>query len=132
MWTAVTVGDVEFYSLTFIQRFETVALDSGEVYEYVFTVLNLDKAIAFFCVEPLNCSFQMNNLLNLSPYTTNILIIHMPRIKSNHTSITSNSDVPGMNGRSDCSSRGAAPAFRIAANSASICGYGSQRSDLSG
>jgi len=40
-------------------------LNCGEMHEYVFAAFNLDEAIAFFCVKPFNCTFQMNNLLKI-------------------------------------------------------------------
>lgn len=64
--SAVALRNVEFYGLAFVQRLEAVALDCGVMNEHVFAVLNLDEAVAFLCVKPLNCSFQCNNLLKMS------------------------------------------------------------------
>jgi hypothetical protein len=61
--TAIACGDVEFDFLAFIQRFETIALNSRVMYEYIVPAINLDETVAFFCVEPFNCTFQVNNLL---------------------------------------------------------------------
>ena len=41
-------------SLALIQRFESLALDSGEMNEYVLSVLTSDETITFFSIEPLN------------------------------------------------------------------------------
>ena len=42
--------------LAFLQRAETVRLDSGEVHEHIFTVLARDESEAFSIVKPLYCS----------------------------------------------------------------------------
>lgn len=45
--------DGEGNFLTFVQRFVTIVLNSGEVYEHVFrTVIRSNKAEAFISVEP--------------------------------------------------------------------------------
>lgn len=75
LWSAVSVGDFEFYFLTFVKSFESVALDCREVYEYVFAAFYGKETITFFCVKPFNCTFQMNNLLKISPSMVNIVII---------------------------------------------------------
>ncbi len=56
LWSAVTFNDVEFYALSFVEGFETVALDSGEVNEYVASAFNFDETVTFFCVKPFYCS----------------------------------------------------------------------------
>jgi len=63
--TTVALSDFELNGLAFVQSFESVALDCGEMYEYVFAAFYLNKAIAFLCVKPFNCTFQMNNLLKI-------------------------------------------------------------------
>src|SRR5215813_339817 len=47
----------EFYSGAFIETSITLRLNCREVYEYVFTVLSLNEAIPFGCIEPLHCTF---------------------------------------------------------------------------
>ncbi len=56
LWSAVAFNDVEFYALSFVEGFETVALDSGEVNEYVASAFNFDETVTFFCVKPFYCS----------------------------------------------------------------------------
>jgi len=49
----LAVFDREFNFLTFFQRFETLVLDSREVYEHVFAAVSWgDKAETFLSVEP--------------------------------------------------------------------------------
>ncbi|MDT3426937.1 hypothetical protein J2Z22_002471 [Paenibacillus forsythiae] len=43
--------------------------------EYVFAAVNLDETVAFFCVKPFYCTFQVNNLLKIPPYMANNYII---------------------------------------------------------
>ena len=54
---AGALGQIIGNGLTLFQSLEAFALDSGEMYEYIRAVLTGDKSIAFFCVEPLNCTF---------------------------------------------------------------------------
>ncbi|AEI46321.1 hypothetical protein KNP414_07835 [Paenibacillus mucilaginosus KNP414] len=56
LWTTVALNYVELYALTFVEGFEAVALDCGEVYEYVAAAFNFDEAETFFCVEPFHCT----------------------------------------------------------------------------
>ncbi|SEJ80520.1 hypothetical protein SAMN04488127_2873 [Bhargavaea ginsengi] len=51
-----TLLNVKRHLLTFVQRFEAVTLDCGEVYEYVVSTFTFDKAKTFFCVKPFNCT----------------------------------------------------------------------------
>ena len=46
--STVALNNVELNSLTFVQCFEAVALDSGEVYENVGTAFNFDETKTFF------------------------------------------------------------------------------------
>ncbi len=46
--STVALNNVELYSLTFVQCFEAVALDSGEVNENVGTAFNFDETETFF------------------------------------------------------------------------------------
>lgn len=75
LWSTVSFNNVEFYALAFVQRFETFALDCGEVYEYIASTFNFDETETFFCVKPFNCTFQVNNLLKIPPSMANIHII---------------------------------------------------------
>lgn len=61
--STVALRNLEFDRLAFIQRLEAFALNRGEMNEYVVAVLYLNEAVAFLCVKPFNCSFQLNNLL---------------------------------------------------------------------
>lgn len=51
---ASTLNDIVGYSLTLFQSLEAIALDSGEMYEYILSILTGDEAIAFLRIEPLN------------------------------------------------------------------------------
>ena len=43
--------------LAFVQRLEAVALNCGEMYEYVLAALIVgDEAVALFCVKPFDCT----------------------------------------------------------------------------
>src|SRR5262245_51035929 len=55
--TLGTARHFELNSGTFVQSSIALRLNRGEVYEYVFTVLPLNEAIPFGCVEPLHCTF---------------------------------------------------------------------------
>src|SRR5262249_46484848 len=55
--TLGTARHFELYSGTFVQTSIALCLNRGEVYEHVFTVLPLNEAIPFGCVEPLHCTF---------------------------------------------------------------------------
>ena len=55
--TPGALGQIIGNGLTLFQSLEAFALDSGEMYEYIRAVLTGDKSIAFFCVEPLYCTF---------------------------------------------------------------------------
>lgn len=46
--STVALNNVELYSLTFVQCFEAVALDCGEVNENVGTAFNFDETKTFF------------------------------------------------------------------------------------
>ena len=52
----VAANNVEFYSLTFVEGLETVALDSGEVNEYIVAAFDGDETIALFAVKPFYCT----------------------------------------------------------------------------
>jgi hypothetical protein len=43
---------IESYGFTFSERFEPFALDGGEMYEYIFTVVLLDESKTLCVVEP--------------------------------------------------------------------------------
>jgi hypothetical protein len=47
-------GNVEFYVVTFIQRFETTGLNSGMVHENIIPRVAPDEAVTLFIVKPLN------------------------------------------------------------------------------
>ena len=51
-----TLGDIELYSLAFLQAAEAATLNRREMYENVFAVLTADKAKTFSVVKPLHCS----------------------------------------------------------------------------
>src|ERR1051326_8797733 len=48
---------LEFHLGAFIQGTVALRLNGREVYEHIFSVLPLDKAIALGCIEPLHCAF---------------------------------------------------------------------------
>ena len=47
----------ELHLGAFVQRAVSLRLNGGEVYEDIFPVLPLDKAVPLGCVKPLHCSF---------------------------------------------------------------------------
>ena len=47
---------IELDLLTFLQAAESIGLDSGEVYEYVLSILAADETITLGVVKPLYCS----------------------------------------------------------------------------
>jgi hypothetical protein len=51
--TLGTTSDFKFNRLAFVQRFVTISLNGGEVYEYVFAGLALDESKALAGVKPL-------------------------------------------------------------------------------
>jgi len=56
LWSAVALNNVELNALAFVKRFEAVAYDCAEMYEYVISAFNFDESEAFLCVKPFNCS----------------------------------------------------------------------------
>jgi hypothetical protein len=53
----LTLHNIKFHFFTFIQGFETFALNGAVVAEDIFfTVVTRDESEALFCVKPLNCS----------------------------------------------------------------------------
>ena len=55
--SAVSFSNVECNGLAFLQSLVAVCYDTGEMYEYVLSVLRVgDEAVALGCVEPLNCA----------------------------------------------------------------------------
>lgn len=52
--TFLALSNFESYLLVFVQCTTTSTVDSAEVNEYVRAIFLLDKAEAFFIVEPLN------------------------------------------------------------------------------
>jgi len=57
-----TVSDFELYTLTFSQSFETIGLDSGEVYEYIFaTIFRSNETESFGLIKPLNVTFNLRH-----------------------------------------------------------------------
>lgn len=58
---AVALNDVELNALAFVQRFESVASDCAEMYEYVISAFNLDETKSFVCVKPFNCTLLHTN-----------------------------------------------------------------------
>ena len=63
LWAARSVNDFKVYFLTFVQGFETIFLNRGEMYEYIATVFSFNKSITFFCTEPLNFTEHKKFLL---------------------------------------------------------------------
>jgi hypothetical protein len=54
------LGDVELYSLAFLQAAEAARLNRREMHEDIFATLTADEAKAFRVVKPLHCScFQL-------------------------------------------------------------------------
>jgi hypothetical protein len=47
-------GNVEFYVITFVQRFETTGLNSGMVHENIIPGIAPDESVALFIVKPFN------------------------------------------------------------------------------
>jgi len=74
------LSNIELNFLAFFQCFEAFALDRGEMNEYVVSTIDLNESVAFFCVKPFNCTFQVNNLLKISPSVANIKIIPPPAL----------------------------------------------------
>lgn len=63
--TFLTVLNFELNVLTFSQSFETITLDSGEVYEHIFAAISRsNEAKTFRLVEPLNLTFNLCHLKN--------------------------------------------------------------------
>jgi hypothetical protein len=61
----LAVLNFELNALAFGQGFETIALDSGEVYEHIFaTVSRSNEAKTFRLVEPLNLTFNLCHFAN--------------------------------------------------------------------
>ena len=56
--SALTLGQIIRNTLAFVQCLESFALNSGEVNKYILSVFTCDESIAFFCVEPLNCTLH--------------------------------------------------------------------------
>jgi hypothetical protein len=56
----------EFNPLSFFKVAVAIALDSGEMDEYVLSTFTLDEAVAFAAVEPLDCS---DNSFRHFPYS---------------------------------------------------------------
>ena len=55
--STVSFCDIEGNGLAFLQSLVAVSYDTGEMYEYVLSVLRVgDEAVALCCVEPLNCT----------------------------------------------------------------------------
>jgi len=52
------LSDFELNGLAFFKSFEAIALDCGEVNEYIVAAFYLNESVAFFCVKPFNCTFQ--------------------------------------------------------------------------
>ena len=52
LFTAVAFDYIEFNSLAFFQGFETVALDCGEMYEYVAAIFAFNETITLFSIKP--------------------------------------------------------------------------------
>jgi hypothetical protein len=94
--TTVALRDFELNRLAFFQGLEAIALDSGEVNEYVVAVLDGNESIPFFCVKPLNCSSQMKNLLKSRRQSANKKII---------TEITLFCKISGLSDYADLTSR---------------------------
>lgn len=61
------MSNLKLNLLSFVESFESIALNSREMNEYVVSAINLDESVAFFCIEPFYCTFQVNDLLNISP-----------------------------------------------------------------
>jgi hypothetical protein len=47
---------VELDALTFVEALIAIALDVGEMYEHVITLLTRDETESLFCIEKLHCS----------------------------------------------------------------------------
>lgn len=63
--TFLAVLNFELNVLAFSQSFETIALDSGEVYEHIFAAVSRsNEAKTFGFVEPLNLTFNLCHLQN--------------------------------------------------------------------
>ena len=64
-WTFLAVLNFELNVLAFSQSFETVTLDSGEVYKHIFAAISRsNEAKTFRLVEPLNLTFNLCHLQN--------------------------------------------------------------------
>jgi len=74
--TAVSLYNFKLHLLTFVQRFEAVALDCAEVYEYIFSAFNFDETEAFLSVEPFNCSVLHVNYTSKSKINMFLCSLH--------------------------------------------------------
>lgn len=75
--TAVTFNYVELNSLSFVQGFESISLDSAKMYEYIIAAFNFNKTKTFFCIKPFYCT-----CLHLSNTSTNFFQIPVEEKKT--------------------------------------------------
>ncbi len=54
LWAFLTLSNFHSYFLAFLQSLTTTAVDSTEMYEYIFARFLLDEAETFFVIEPLD------------------------------------------------------------------------------
>jgi hypothetical protein len=65
-WAFSAFGDFKLNALAFSQGFETVALDSREVYEHVFAAIFWsNETESFRFIKPLNVTFDLGHLYYL-------------------------------------------------------------------
>ncbi len=61
LWAFWTLGNLELYLITFIQRLEPISLDGREVYEDVISVVSGNEPIALLLVKPFYTTFGHYN-----------------------------------------------------------------------
>ncbi len=65
LWAFLPVRNAEFHFLAFGQCFESVTLDSTEMYENVRAIFALDKAEALAFVKPFDCACDSRHMYYL-------------------------------------------------------------------
>lgn len=59
--TLGALGNIELYLISFIEGFETVFFNGGEMYEDISSVISGDKPITLLLVEPFHTTFGHYN-----------------------------------------------------------------------
>jgi len=78
----LTLDNIEFNTLPFVEGFETIRHDSIEVHKNVTTSITLDKAVAFARVEPFyNTLFFRHDLELLSKNIASFILGSKSKVK---------------------------------------------------